>query len=274
MSKKRNFVPDEKMQESKASGQETLRFHEVTESEFVLDCLLDNQALAPGGRVRFRTDSARVMLRFTLDPKSLRQHPTQTYQGSCGFDLYQGDPGHERYYYTTRTTSLEGDFQLVIQHDSPGETFREFMLHLPLFARLTSLAIGLDAEANLTHPTPLPNGTPIVMAGGELAQGRSASRSGMSLGHQLARILQRPVITLPADQLPTDLGARRLIFVQGPQEPLPHKTTKTDRVFAWKELQTALGTDEDVCFTDGTHLNDLGLRRLAEALAQFLENDK
>ncbi len=276
MAKKNNFVPDEKMQEVVATGQETLRFHAITEPGFVLECGATPKSLGPGGRIRFRTNSARVMLRFALDPKTMRQHPTQTYQGACGFDLYVGALGKERYYYTTRTTAPAGDFELVHQHDAPGKRSRDFTLHLPLFAKVDSLEIGLDSDAKLTAPAALRD-LPIALVGDDLAHGRSASRPGMSLANQLTRLLRRPVIVAKTlDTLPDgDYG-----YVLEIPEPALGEFTKTKSPSLKKNKLTQLSErqyyrfleeDADACFTDATHLNDLGLERLAEKLTNYLK---
>ena len=275
MAKKSNFVPDEKMQEVAATGQETLRFHAITEPGFVLECGATPARLGPGGRLRFRTDSGRVMLRFTLDTKTMHPHPTQPYQAACGFDLYVGALGKERYYYTTRTTAPSGDFELVHKHDAPGERFRDFTLHLPLFAKVASLEIGLDADAKLKTPATL-DGQPVALVGCDLARGRSASRPGMSLANQLTRLLRRPVIVgRSQDALPSgDYG-----YVLEIPEPAQGEFKKTrsnpsnknkSKPLSERQYYRFLGEDADACFTDATHLNDLGLERLAEQLSNYL----
>ena len=52
-----------------------------------------------GGKLRFRSDSKRVVLRVKLRDNNIMPHMPRT--GSNGFDLYVGSPGNEVYYYTT-----------------------------------------------------------------------------------------------------------------------------------------------------------------------------
>ena len=276
MPRQSNFVPDEKMQEVVATGQDALRFHTITESGFVLENGATPERLGFGGRIRFRTDSGRLMLRFVLAPIACLAYPSQTYQGTCGFDLYVGSPGHERYYYTTRTTQPAGEFELVHQHDKPNEGFREFTLNLPLFATVTRLEIGLEPAATVKAPTRL-SARPVALLGGELAQGRCASRPGMSLGNQLARLLKRPVVTGDKPAALSQSNCDIVIILPDPDEETTRKNmykslnTNNLYIFSWRRARKFLGNDADVCFTDAKHLNDLGFQRLAEHLAQFIQ---
>lgn len=142
-----------------------------------------------GGKVRFKTDSGKIMVRVKLQDNNIMDHMPRT--GSNGFDIYCGGPGREEYFYTTRTDTPEYDFQLFQQEKKELDTFT---INFPLYKGVDSLQIGLEQGAKLLAPEPLKK--PLVVYGTSITQGGCASRPGMASSNILSRKLSRHVVNL------------------------------------------------------------------------------
>ena len=142
-----------------------------------------------GGKIRFQSDSGKIVIRVKLQDNNIMDHMPRT--GSNGFDLYCGAPGKETYYYTTRSDVAEYDFQLFQQEKRSLETFT---INFPLYKGVDSLQIGLEQGAKLLPPEPLKK--PVVVYGTSITQGGCASRPGMASTNILSRKLSRHFINL------------------------------------------------------------------------------
>lgn len=134
-------------------------------------CLYTNPA---GGRVRFKTDSARLALRATypnLTPRSIL-----TDQASMGFDVYLYENGVPTFYAAPYPpVDMTDGYEKCI---TLGKGEHEVEIYLPIYNDLVGLAIGLDAGASLAPPTPYTRNRPMLYYGSSITQGASASRAG------------------------------------------------------------------------------------------------
>lgn len=144
--------------------------------------------------VRFMTDSPSISARWTLrDANLAMNHMPAT--GMSGLDLYRKLDG--RWVWAgvgipnAQTTSI-----LLGGNYAPGQ--HEYLLYLPLYNGVTSVAIGIEAQADLA-PAPCRTGRQaagFVVYGTSITQGGCACRSGMGYPEILARALDCHAVNL------------------------------------------------------------------------------
>lgn len=137
-----------------------------------------------GGKLRFRTDSKRVVLRIKLRSKSVMPHMALT--GSSGFDLYVGEPGKEVYFNSTKSKDQNYDCTLF-QHIR--KEMRTMTINFPLYQGVDSLQIGLENGSKLLPPEPLKKY--VAVYGTSITQGGCAARPGMAWTNIVSRRMKR-----------------------------------------------------------------------------------
>lgn len=151
-----------------------------------------------GGQLRFKTDSAKIMLRAAVRTRD-NDADIMTY-GRIGFDIYCGAPGVARYagvthinFDTVRSFAAEYCTTLF---DAPAgrRRMREFTVNFPLYAQVDRLEIGFEPGAEFAAPSPRVCERPIVWYGTSITQGCCASRPGMAATNIVSRLLNRPVL--------------------------------------------------------------------------------
>ena len=141
-----------------------------------------------GGRVRFRTDSKRIAVRFTPLNSGYMNHMPLT--GSAGIDAY-----------------INGSFVGIYRpQNDKGETYEGILnapeglnsieLNLPLYNGVTSVFVGLETGSTLLEPLPYAIEKPIVYYGSSITQGGCASRPGNSYQGHIERWLDADYINL------------------------------------------------------------------------------
>lgn len=146
-----------------------------------------------GGQIRFRTNSSQFQIKGTMLNCGGMDH--MAFTGSAGFDLYLNCNGTWKCFGVTRTDHYKQDFSATIVSGVTREV-RDVIINFPLYNGVTSLAIGLDADAVLEAPTPFVDERPVVWYGTSIQQGGCASRPGMCSSNILSRMLNREVINL------------------------------------------------------------------------------
>ena len=146
-----------------------------------------------GLAVRFRSNSTTIAAKWSLLLDRYMNHMTPT--GTKGLDLYCLQDGKWVFVNSGRPNGKESTVT-IISDMKPEE--REYMLYLPLYDGVTSLAIGIDSLSEISQPKiDLPVRTkPIVFYGTSILQGCSASRPGMAHSNILSRWLNRETINL------------------------------------------------------------------------------
>ena len=147
-----------------------------------------------GGRVRFKTNSSRVAIiaKYSEYSEIYRANHFPI-TGSTGLDLFEGK------------TFLGG---FVPPFDMPNKAYesvvtisgerceRDLTIHLPIYADLADLYIGLDEDATLSAPSPYTYENPVVYYGSSITQGGCASRPGSAYQALLTRWLDCDHINL------------------------------------------------------------------------------
>jgi lysophospholipase L1-like esterase len=146
-----------------------------------------------GGQVAFQSDTRRVAVRVELAGPAYMNHMPAT--GQCGFDLYLGPPGRQRYHNTARYDLRQAAYDAVL-FDHPDGLMRTFTLNFPLYQGVKRVLVGLDPGASLRPPPPWTADAPIVIYGTSITQGGCASRPGLAYTNALSRALNREVVNL------------------------------------------------------------------------------
>ena len=137
--------------------------------------------------VRFMTNSPSISARWTLCNANLAMNHMPA-SGMSGLDLYVKIKGKWLWagvgIPNAQTTSL------LLGRNYPPD-LREYMLYLPLYNGVTSVAIGIETKASLA-PAPHRVGSKaagLVVYGTSITQGGCACRSGMGYPELMARAL-------------------------------------------------------------------------------------
>ena len=135
-----------------------------------------------GGRVRFRTDATRIVLRAEL--RAVTRMPHFAFTGSAGFDLYADDVYRGTF---VPPDDMTDGYTSEIDLDAGGE--REITIHFPLYSGVKRLEIGLPKGCILGKAAPYRITAPVVYYGSSITQGGCASRPGNAYQNILSRLL-------------------------------------------------------------------------------------
>ena len=143
--------------------------------------VFDMYKTSSGGRVRFVSDSPYVAVRIVLSRGE--RIPVMTHIGTIGMDLYADGE-----YAGSFVPPMAGDsYESVVRF--PDAKKRSLMIHLPLYANIESLEIGLAGEAMLLPAEDYTIEKPIVFYGSSITNGACSSRPGMTYAAQVGRML-------------------------------------------------------------------------------------
>ena len=146
-----------------------------------------------GGRIDFKTDSKKIFVKVELRNTSHMDHMPDT--GSCGCDLYVGEPGEEFFIGVSRFPAGSESYNCKLHsYEFNNKKIRNFTINLPLYSGIKSIEIGLEDDAKILKPAPWSNDSPIVIYGSSITQGGCASRPGMAYPAIISRKLNRPVL--------------------------------------------------------------------------------
>jgi len=142
-----------------------------------------------GGRVRFRTDSKRIVVRCKLFDCYRRDHFTEI--ATSGFDLYNG---------TEFVKAFRPPVGMVDGYSSEiafgSNKMRDLTINFPLYSGVISLEIGLDEGAQVAQGDTYRVTTPVVYYGSSITQGACASRPGNCYQNIITRRLDCDYINL------------------------------------------------------------------------------
>lgn len=143
-----------------------------------------------GISARFRTDSPKIAVRYTLSKDRL-ELPHMPATGVSGVDLYARDDKNVwRWVNVTMPASKTVEAVLLAENGKA----RDFMLYFPLYNGVEKLEVGIVADKAFEGLAPRPK--PIVFYGTSITHGACASRPGMVHTAILGRWLDRPVVNL------------------------------------------------------------------------------
>ena len=145
-----------------------------------------------GGRVRFQTNSKRILLKASFPSVCLMPHMAAT--GSCGFDLYADGCFQSAFVpkvtYRDRfmpSFDLTGGYEAALEFEDGRP--REILIHFPLYNDVTEVLIGLEKDAVLERGREYRYNNPVVFYGSSITQGACASRPGNAYPAVLSRWL-------------------------------------------------------------------------------------
>lgn len=152
-----------------------------------------------GGQIRFRTNVSKLVLKVKLTAAAGMGHMPAS--GQCGFDVYVGEPGQQKYYASAYPTVHEQSFERVIWDFTSCskhkvEQVREVTLNFPLYVGVEEVLIGTNPDAIIETPTPFLSDKRVIFYGTSITQGGCASRPGMSYTNILSRRFNLEFINL------------------------------------------------------------------------------
>jgi hypothetical protein len=146
--------------------------------------------------LRFVTDAVEIEARWTLRKADRLELPHMPATGVSGLDLYVRDADQWRWIGLGRpakTAVIHG----TLVKGLPQGPKREFLLYLPLYNGIESIALGLPTGAALERaPDRHVARKPIVFYGTSILQGGCASRPGMAYPAIIGRTLDWPTVNL------------------------------------------------------------------------------
>lgn len=141
---------------------------------------------------RFTSDARAIHARWSLRKEGLAMtHMAAT--GVSGIDLYTRVNNTWRWIGVGRPNAFP-DNEAQLCAELPAGT-REYLLYLPLYNGVTSVALGVP-EGSVLEPTSPRDTRPIVFYGTSIVQGGCASRPGTCHPAILGRMLDCPVLNL------------------------------------------------------------------------------
>lgn len=146
-----------------------------------------------GLAIRFRSNSTTIAAKWDVLLNREMNHMTPT--GIKGVDLYCLQDGKWTFVNSGRPSG-KVNRATIVSNMKPEE--REYMMYLPLYDGVVSLAIGVDSLSSISQPkvdTPIRQ-KPVVFYGTSILQGACASRPGMAHTNMLSRWLNRECINL------------------------------------------------------------------------------
>lgn len=145
-----------------------------------------------GGRIDFVSNTTRIWLKVKLKEAGHMDHMPDT--GSCGFDLYMGEPGKSYFIGTSRAKTGADIYESRMHNFLFDGEMHNFTLNMPLYSGVKSVKIGIDEDAEILPPAPWSDERPLVIYGTSITQGGCASRPGMAYTAILGRRFNRPVL--------------------------------------------------------------------------------
>jgi lysophospholipase L1-like esterase len=143
---------------------------------------------------RFVTDAAQIDVRWTLKQERLAL-PHMAATGVSGIDLYIRDRGRWRWLATARPTKFPTNEWSLVKEMTGGR--HEYMLYLPLYNGVESVAIGLSEGATFVPGPRRQTGVrPVLVYGTSIVHGGCATRPGMAYPAIVGRKLDWPMINL------------------------------------------------------------------------------
>jgi len=153
-----------------------------------------------GLQFRFSTDSKFIIVKYVSQSHGYGGGANLTGVAKSGWDLYRFDAARQTWRFLTtshNSSNVPGEANARSKRVST-EGAREFILDLPLYDGVESLAVGIDRNAKLEALGPRKSGVtkPVVFYGTSITHGASASRPGLAFVNLVGRRLDVPVYNL------------------------------------------------------------------------------
>ncbi len=145
-----------------------------------------------GGRIRFKTNSERLVIRVSVPNVSTRSIITMLNQ--AGFDLYQTVNGKQEYFGCLYPPIDLTDGYTREEKLFPGE--KELTINMPLYNDVSDVWIGLEKGASLLPADDYKYEKPVFFYGSSITHGASVSRPGQTYEAMLSRRFNTNFINL------------------------------------------------------------------------------
>lgn len=146
-----------------------------------------------GGRIRFRTDSKRIVLKWRAP--YVQDFPHMPRTGAAYFDLYANGK-HLNAFRPTEPQTTDDGLLLESMGYIPFEGVCDILIHFPLYNDVTDVVVALDEGAQVLPAAPYAHESPVVFYGSSITQGGCASRGGTAYPAILARNLDTEIVNL------------------------------------------------------------------------------
>ncbi len=143
-----------------------------------------------GGRLRFSTDSQKIILTATLPDVCLMNHMPLT--GSSSFDLYC-DGVYMGPFRAPSVEEYKGTWSCML---GMPEGKKDVLISFPLYNNVKEVYISLEETAAVTEGEKYEDKLPIVFYGSSITQGGCASHPGNAYPNMISRALNRDFINL------------------------------------------------------------------------------
>lgn len=141
-----------------------------------------------GGRIRFKTDSARLAI-VAQNPDASTMHHMTTI-GQSGFDVYVNGQ-YVNSAWPDKNGKIVKEWSL-----GPKGPMREVTIYLPLYKPVTVDELVFDKEARWEDPAPFARPKPVVYYGSSITQGGCAENPGLSCQAIVSRWLNLDFVNL------------------------------------------------------------------------------
>lgn len=146
-----------------------------------------------GGQLRFKTTARKLAIKVKLLGEADMNHMTAV--GQCGFDVYLGEPGKQRYIASALPPLHETFYEMTLCEFATHQ-MRELTINFPLYQGVEEVLIGMESSATIAKPTPFLSDKRVLIYGTSITQGGCASRPGMSYTNILSRRFHLEFINL------------------------------------------------------------------------------
>ncbi len=137
-----------------------------------------------GGRVRFSTNSTKIVIQVKLDGCQMMGHMSPV--GIFGFDMYAAVNGKEEFVgIFAPPTDGEVEYERELNFTEKAE--RDITINFPLYNGVKSVEIGILDGSSLGSPKPYAINKPVLFYGSSITQGACASRPGKCYESILSR---------------------------------------------------------------------------------------
>ncbi len=150
-----------------------------------------------GGRLRFRTDSSRIALRYILPDVCLLPHMPAT--GVSCFDLY-ADGGFVKPFIPQgdffSKAKEEGEKEFYSEVNLGSAKMRDILINFPLYNNVSAVCVLLEDGATVLEADEYTHSKPVVYYGSSITQGGCAGHPGNSYEAIISRKLDCDFINL------------------------------------------------------------------------------
>lgn len=178
----------------------TGKLNRLNVTDGISDALKASAAKTTGGRIRFRTNSSKLVITVRLGEFSATLKNICN-NGVCGVDVYTGNGTAKTWLKTADITNGVRSYTLEVALDG---TMTDVTVNLPYYAEISDITIGFTKGSKIASPTPYAYEKPIVFFGSEEILGVNACRPGNVAAEMVTRTLDANLVNFGFDYTDAD----------------------------------------------------------------------